>query len=120
LKAKISNNKEKHYSNFHRERKSTYSASFFEAEKMFFPNAGTIEKQAVPDIARHVQMNGCAASVKSQESNAPNVPTKQFIKVSDDVIRQHLTGKDAQNNNATIGVYPLLPDERCWFLAADL
>ncbi len=42
-----------------------------------------------------------------------------FIKVSDDVIRQHLTGKDARNNNATIGVYPLLPDERCWFLAAD-
>ena len=39
--------------------------------------------------------------------------------MSDDVIRQHLTGKDAQNNNATIGVYPLLPDERCWFLAAD-
>lgn len=46
-------------------------------------------------------------------------PNQTFIKVSDDVIRQHLTGKDAQNNDATIGVYPLLPDERCWFLAAD-
>ncbi len=43
-------------------------------------------------------------------------PNQAFIKVSDDVIRQHLTGKDAQNNNATIGVYPLLPDERCWFV----
>ena len=69
-----------HYSNFHRKRKSTYSASFFEAEKMFFPNAGIIEKQAVPDIARHVQMNGYAVSVKSQESNAPNVPTKHLLK----------------------------------------
>ncbi len=39
--------------------------------------------------------------------------------MSDDVIRQHLTGKDAQNKDATIGVYPLLPDEKCWFLAAD-
>jgi superfamily II DNA or RNA helicase len=46
-------------------------------------------------------------------------PNQAFIKVSDDVIRQHLTGKDAQNKDATIGVYPLLPDERCWFLAAD-
>ena len=46
-------------------------------------------------------------------------PNQAFIKVSDDVIRQHLTGKDAQNNDATIGVYPLLPDETCWFLAAD-
>lgn len=47
---------------------------------MFFPNAGIIEKQAVPDIARHVQMNGYAVSVKSQESNAPNVPTKHLLK----------------------------------------
>lgn len=46
-------------------------------------------------------------------------PNQAFIKVSDDIIRQHLTGKDAQNKDATIGVYPLLPDERCWFLAAD-
>nr|MDQ2900075.1 hypothetical protein [Acidobacteriota bacterium] len=27
--------------------------------------------------------------------------------------RSHLLGKE------TIGVYPLLPDETCWFLAAD-
>ncbi|MCY4206969.1 MAG: DEAD/DEAH box helicase family protein [Roseovarius sp.] len=46
-------------------------------------------------------------------------PNQAFIKVSDDVLRQHLTGKDAWNNDFTIGVYPLLPDERCWFLAAD-
>lgn len=46
-------------------------------------------------------------------------PNQAFIQMSDDVIRQHLTGKDAQNNDATIGIYPLLPDERCWFLAAD-
>ncbi len=46
-------------------------------------------------------------------------PNQAFIQVSDDIIRQHLAGKDAQNNDATIGVYPLLPDERCWFLAAD-
>ncbi len=46
-------------------------------------------------------------------------PNQAFIQVSDDVIRQHLTGKDTQNNDATIGVYPLLPDERCWFLATD-
>jgi hypothetical protein len=46
-------------------------------------------------------------------------PNQAFIKVSDDIIRQHLTGKDVQNNDATVGVYPLLPDETCWFLAAD-
>ena len=46
-------------------------------------------------------------------------PNQAFINVSDDVVRQHLTGKNAHNNESTIGVYPLLADERCWFLAAD-
>jgi hypothetical protein len=33
--------------------------------------------------------------------------------MSDAVIGNHLLGKE------TVGVYPLLPDETCWFLAAD-
>jgi superfamily II DNA or RNA helicase len=33
--------------------------------------------------------------------------------VTDEVIRGHLLGKN------TVGVYPLLPDETCWFLAVD-
>ena len=39
--------------------------------------------------------------------------TRTLYAVTDDVVRQHLTGKKA------IGVYPLLLDETCWFLAAD-
>lgn len=46
-------------------------------------------------------------------------PNQAFIKVSDEIVRRHLTGKDARNNENTIGVYPLLPNESCWFLAAD-
>jgi superfamily II DNA or RNA helicase len=36
-----------------------------------------------------------------------------FLPVSEEVIQKHLEGK------TTIGVYPLLADETCWFLAAD-
>ena len=39
--------------------------------------------------------------------------TRKFLPVTDAVIEQHLLGKE------TVGVYPLLPDETCWFLAAD-
>jgi hypothetical protein len=39
--------------------------------------------------------------------------TRKFLPVSDTVIGNHLLGKE------TVGVYPLLPDETCWFLAAD-
>ncbi len=38
---------------------------------------------------------------------------RELILVTDEVIQNHLTGKH------TIGVYPLLPDETCWFLAVD-
>lgn len=36
-----------------------------------------------------------------------------FIPISADVMRRHLAGEH------TIGVYPMLKDETCWFLAAD-
>ena len=39
--------------------------------------------------------------------------TRRFLPVTDAIIEDHLLGKE------TVGVYPLLPDETCWFLAAD-
>jgi superfamily II DNA or RNA helicase len=47
---------------------------------------------------------------------------RQFIPVTDAVIRNHLMGRDPADlvgRDFTIGVYPLLPDETCWFLAVD-
>jgi hypothetical protein len=38
---------------------------------------------------------------------------RQLSPVTDDVIRRHLDG------HITAGIYPLLPDETCYFLAAD-
>ena len=40
-------------------------------------------------------------------------PNRQFLPVTADVIENHLLGEH------TIGVYPMLKDETCWFLAAD-
>src|SRR5712692_3434733 len=39
--------------------------------------------------------------------------TRKFIPVTDAVIENYLLGKE------TVGLYPLLPDETCWFLAPD-
>ena len=44
---------------------------------------------------------------------------KAFLPVTDDIIRFHLTGRDARQRPFCAGVYPMLPDETCWFLAAD-
>lgn len=40
-------------------------------------------------------------------------PNNRFLPVTDQVIRDHLIGKK------TIGVYPILEDGSCWFLAID-
>jgi hypothetical protein len=49
-------------------------------------------------------------------------PHQSFTPVSDDVIEKHLRGGDRvrhADSDFVAGVYPLLPDETCWFLAAD-
>jgi superfamily II DNA or RNA helicase len=40
-------------------------------------------------------------------------PNQAFLAVDDQVIADHLSGKH------TAGVYPLLPDDTCWFVAVD-
>src|SRR2546422_3013389 len=40
-------------------------------------------------------------------------PNQAFISVSDQVVLDHLQGRHV------MGVYPLIPDDTCWFLAAD-
>ena len=52
-------------------------------------------------------------------------PNQAFIPVSDEVIECHLRGEDqvrphnSRSRDFVVGVYPLLPDETCRFLAAD-
>ena len=44
---------------------------------------------------------------------------RRFLPVTDDVIRWHLSGEDDQREPFVAGVYPLLLDESCFFLALD-
>jgi len=47
---------------------------------------------------------------------------RELLPVTDEVIRNHLLGvdpQDAPGREFVVGVYPMLPDETCWFLAAD-
>ena len=46
-------------------------------------------------------------------------PNRRFLAVTDDVIRWHLSGSDADGQPFVAGVYPLLQDETCFFLAVD-
>ena len=47
-------------------------------------------------------------------------PNQAFVPVSNDVIHSHLAGRmPGDLPNFTAGVYPMLPEDTCWFLAAD-
>jgi len=60
----------------------------------------------------------CANEWKTDVCGKPRVKcgtcrNRHLLPLDDDAVRDHLTGR------RTIGVYPLLPDDTCWFLAAD-
>lgn len=47
---------------------------------------------------------------------------RRFIPLTDAVIRSHLMGRkltESDGRDFTIGLYPMLTDETCWFLAVD-
>jgi superfamily II DNA or RNA helicase len=52
-----------------------------------------------------------------------NCPNQAFVPVNDEIVRSHLLGRNIANPARTepfvAGVYPLLTEETCWFLAAD-
>ena len=60
---------------------------------------GLCEKKKGPGAGRRATCGEC--------------PNQAFIAVSDEEVAKHLRG------DQVMGVYPLLPDETCWFLAAD-
>lgn len=57
-----------------------------------------------------LRINDLAGSLGSQRAMAP---------VTDEVIRWHLSGQDDGGQPFVAGVYPLLLDETCYFLAVD-
>ncbi|MEX0794666.1 MAG: DEAD/DEAH box helicase family protein [Pirellulaceae bacterium] len=46
-------------------------------------------------------------------------PHQRFLPVTDESVRRHLSGRDDAGRDFVMGVYPLLRDETCFFLAID-
>jgi superfamily II DNA or RNA helicase len=46
-------------------------------------------------------------------------PNQAFMPVTDPMIASHLRGRGPSGSAFVAGVYPVLPDDTCWFLAAD-
>jgi len=75
----------------------------------FWSNARTGRKGYAPACANE-WVRGVCEKPRVKCSECPN---QAFLPVEDQVILDHLQGRHV------VGVYPLLTDETCWFVAAD-
>ena len=83
-----------------RGREDVYAVRWERGEKSGYSPASIMDWPAIRDA-------------KPEDRKKVARKTRSLLPLTDEVVRQHLEGK------ATIGVYPLLPDETCWFLAVD-
>jgi superfamily II DNA or RNA helicase len=100
--------------------KITLFRSLFRGREEVFPrrweNAQS-GKAGYSPVCRNEWVRGVCGKPQVKCGECPN---QAFVPFGDDVLRSHLVGRGAGNSVDFIaGVYPMLPDETCWFLAAD-
>jgi superfamily II DNA or RNA helicase len=103
--------------------KITLFRSLFRGRDDVFPrrweNSKTGKTGYAP-VCRNEWVRGICEKPRIKCGNCPN---QAFVPVSDDVVRSHLQGRDIANPGRAeafvAGVYPLMTDEICWFVATD-
>jgi hypothetical protein len=76
-------------------------------------------KSGYQPACKNEWVRGICGKPKAKCSNCDN---RDYLPLTDQVIECHLRGEDSGdhgNKDFTIGIYPMLSDEKCWFLAAD-
>lgn len=96
--------------------------SLFRGREDVFPKrfeSKKTKRRGYQPYCKNEWIKGLCSKPKIKCSKCNN---RELIPVTNDVIKSHLLGSDLikkSYGDFTIGVYPLLPDETCWFLAAD-
>lgn len=87
--------------------------SLFRGREDVYPKLWTSKKtgnKGYSPVCENEWINGVCGKPNIKCGECDN---RKFSPLNDEVIRRHLEG------NITIGVYPMLPDETCYFLAID-
>jgi len=90
-----------------RERIALFRSLFRGREDVFAPRWGSGYSPAALKDWKAIN------SSRPEDRKKVDRNTRKSLPLTDVVIENHLLGKE------TIGIYPLLPDETCWFLAVD-
>jgi hypothetical protein len=94
--------------------------SLFRGREDVFPqrwdNAKT-GKSGYSPVCNNEWVRGVCSKPQVRCGKCPNQAFRPF---TDEIIRMHLQGRrGSEQDTFTVGVYPMLPDDTCWFLAAD-
>ena len=99
--------------------KFPYSAHFFVDAKTYtlerFENRKT-GKSGYIFACGNEWIRGVCEKPKIKCSDCKN---RRLLPITDDVVHWHLSGQDNYGNDFVMGIYPMLLDETCFFLAAD-
>ncbi len=89
--------------------------SFFRGRADVFPKLWTSRtgKKGYSPACTNDWMSGVCGKTRKPPIKCGECPNRKFLPVTDQVIIDHLQGRHV------IGVYPMLPDDSCSFLAAD-
>ncbi len=97
--------------------------SLFRGRDDVFPRRWENSKTAKAGYAPACSNEWVRGICEKPRIKCSNCPNQAFVPVGDEVVRSHLQGRDVSNPKPTdpfvAGVYPLLMDETCWFLAAS-
>lgn len=77
-------------------------------------------KKGYQPVCRNEWVSGIC---KKPRARCDDCTDRDFLPITDGVVRNHLLGIDPQDRSRrdfTMGVYPMLLDETCWFLTVDL
>lgn len=101
-------------SHFSPNEKITIFMNLFRGREDVFPKRWDNQKTGKSGYSPACQNEWVKGVCKKPQIKCSECPNQAFIPVSEEVIRNHLS-----QPASIMGVYPMLKDETCWFLAVD-
>jgi len=101
------------------EEKIALFRSLFRGREEVYPRrfvSGKTGKQGYSPVCGNEWVRGVCEKPRIKCGDCPH---QNWLPVTDDVVRWHLSGKDVVGRDFVMGVYPMLLDEKCSFLAVD-
>ena len=99
--------------------KITLFRSLFRGREDVFPKRWTNSRSSKSGYAPTCANEWVPRFCGKPKTKCGDCPNRAFVPLTDAIISQHLRGEGTDGRDFTIGVYPMLPNETCWFLAAD-